>query len=251
MTYPAPAFARSGRAGVPKRVRTALFGVYSRYTTAHYLQYAAVTLIGLVTVALTIDLSEWLSRVMAHPRAGGGFHTALFICRYAALRCADIVGRLLPFACFLGVLWYEIAAILSRQRITIWVTGRSTLQCLAPVLALGFVAGIIQYSFETYLRPLAVRIQIDQNIGEFGQRFDRRDHVNSDWFFAGNDVVRARIGFNPTPELQNLLLIRNDADGRLIDVVTADRAIRQSNGIWTLDAGVRLPVWRSQSHRRP
>jgi lipopolysaccharide export LptBFGC system permease protein LptF len=231
---------------MPKRVRTALFGVYSRYTAAHYLQYTTVTLIGLLTVALAIDLSEWLSRLMAHPRAGGGFHTVLFVGRYVLLRCADIVGRLLPFACFLGVLWYEIVAIMSRQRITIWVTGRSTLQCLVPVLALGLVAGVTQYSFETYLRPLAVRIQIDQNIGEFGKRFDRSNHVNSEWFFVGNDVVRARIGFNPSSMLQNLLLIRNDANGRLIDVVTADRAIRRSDGVWTLEAGMRLPVPRSQ-----
>lgn len=228
--------------GVGKRIHTALFGVYSRYVTALYFRHATVTLIGLLTIALTIDLSEWLSRLTADPNAGGGFRTMLFVGRYLLFRSADILGRLLPFACFLGVLWCEMSAILSRQRITIWVTGRSTLQCLVPVLALGGIAGISQFVLEAYLRPMAVQTQIEEHLGEFGERFDRSSKPNSGWLFAGSELIRARIIHGSKPSLQNFLLIRSDDQGRVTEIVTADRAILGKDGLWDLEAGARLPV---------
>lgn len=243
MTTTAPGFLVSVAAGgITKRIRTALFGVYARYMTVLYLQHTTITLIGLLTIALTIDLSDWLSRLIADPNAGSGLHTILFLGRYLLLRAADILGRLLPFACFLGVLWCEMAAILSRQRVTIWVTGRSTLQCLVPVLALGGIAGVSQFILEAYLRPMAVQTQIEEHLGELGERFDRSGKPNSGWLFAGNELIRARIVHDSMPSLQNFLLIRSDEQGRVTDIVTADRATLRKDGLWDLEAGARLPV---------
>jgi lipopolysaccharide export system permease protein len=248
MTSGSPLFAPAAFTAGKKRSLAAPFGEYARHMTSQYLQYTALTLVCLLAIALTVDLSQWLGRLIADPRTEGTPQTALFVGRYLLLRTPDILGRLLPFACFLGVVWCEVTAILSGQRITIWLTGRSPAQCLAPVVVIGIMGGIGQYVLETHLRPMVVRVQIDENIGEFGQRFDRSDKKNLEWLFAGNDVIRAQISFLPKPTMRNLLLIRSGPDGRVSQVVTADRAVLDRDGAWTLDAGRSLPLVTTPSN---
>jgi lipopolysaccharide export system permease protein len=225
-----------------KRILAAPFGEYSRHVTSRYLQYTTLTLACLLAIALTVDLSQWLGRLIADPRTDGAAQTALFVGRYLLLRTPDILGRLLPFACFLGVVWCEVTAILSGQRITIWLTGRSPVQCLAPVVVVGILGGIGQYVLEAHLRPMVVRVQALEHIGEFGQRFDRSDKTDPEWLFAGDDVIRAQVSYLPAPTLRNLLLIRSSRDGRVSQIVTADRAILDSDGAWALEAGRSLPL---------
>lgn len=228
--------------GTSRHVRPALFGRYSRYQAGLYLQHAGIVAFGLLTIALTIDLAQWLPRLIADPRAGSGVSVLLFVLRYLALRTPDILVRLLPIACFLGVLWCELTTIAARHRVALWITGRSPLQCLMPALLLGLVAGCGQYLLETAIRPAVVAIQATERIGEFGNRFDRARTTGHDWMFVGRDAVRARLVRQPSLELRDLLVLRSDAEGRIVEVVSADRAVPLDNGIWRLEAGVSLPM---------
>lgn len=229
--------------GTRRVVRARPFGRFTRYQTGQYLQHVAIVAFGLLLVALTIDLSQWLPRLVTDPRAGDNLpSTLVFVARYLALRAPDILLRLLPIGCFLGVMWAELATLAARHRVAFQVTGRAPLQSLMPALLVGLAAGVVQMSLETVIRPTVVAIQAAERIGEFGDRFDRGRATGPVWMFAGRDALRARLVRQPALELRDLLVLRFDSANRITEVISADRARPLASGVWELTAGLSLPM---------
>lgn len=225
----------------PREVRTAVFGVWVRRQAIAQAIHVTVVATTLVGIAVTLDLSQWLGRLMRTAFADGGGGIP-WILRYVALRIPDLLARLLPIASFLGVLWSEVADIRARRRIVTWTTGRSTLQALVPLTVVGLGAGLLQWTLETHVRPWVVAIQIEERLGEFGERFDRGQKAWSDWFVAGHDVARARIDRTGGLTLADLLVVRSDDDGRVDRVVIARSARLAADDLWDLDTGVEIAL---------
>src|SRR4029079_5426691 len=165
-----------------------------------------------------------LRQILADGPEGEGFWVVLRLARYIMLRGADFAPRLLPIGCFLGVMTCEISHTWSRERLAVWNSGRSPLQCLVPALILSVLAGLIQVAFDGYLRPAAVAVQIAEHLGEYGAIFDRRPTTNRVWITAGNNLVASRVEFGPPPVLRDLMIYRLRSDGRLTEVVAAKEA---------------------------
>src|SRR5689334_15292993 len=137
-------------------------------------QQTFVATLGILIVALTVDLAPQLRQVLADGPEGEGLWVVVRLARYLMLRSMDFGPRLLPIGCFLGVMACEFAHTWSRERLAVWNSGRSPLQCLLPAIMLSLLAGFIQIGLDTYLRPAAVAAQVAEGLGEYGQRFDRR-----------------------------------------------------------------------------
>ena len=200
------------------------FGWYTRYMLRALLQQTFVVTAGILIVALTVDLAPQLRQILADGPEGEGFWVVLRLARYIMLRGADFAPRLLPIGCFLGVMTCEISHTWSRERLAVWNSGRSPLQCLVPALILSVLAGLIQVAFDGYLRPAAVAVQIAEHLGEYGAIFDRRPTTNRVWITAGNNLVASRVEFGPPPVLRDLMIYRLRSDGRLTEVVAAKEA---------------------------
>src|SRR4029079_2975444 len=165
-----------------------------------------------------------LRQILADGPEGEGFWVVLRLARYIMLRGADFAPRLLPIGCFLGVMTCEISHTWSRERLAIWNSGRSPLQCLVPALMLSGLAVLVQIGLDTYLRPAAVAAQIAERMGEYGERFDRHPTKNPLWFTDGNNLVATQVEFGPPPVLRDVMIYRLRPDGRLYEVVAAKEA---------------------------
>lgn len=214
------------RAGAPIRpVLLAPFGHYTRYLLRSYLVHIFIVTAALLSVSLTFDLSPWLWKVF---NRGGGGDTVAALARlgwFILLRATDILAQLVPITVFLGVLWSEIALTWSRERLMIANTGRSPMQCLAPVAILAVAMLLIQFALDSYLRPAAVMTLAHERLGEYGQNYDRGLTRHRLWLAAGDDVVRARVRFGPPPALRDVTVYRISPDDRIDEVISASTAV--------------------------
>jgi lipopolysaccharide export system permease protein len=216
------------------RMLAAPFGWHTRYLLRSHVRHTFVITLAFLALALTIDLSPRLTTVLAANPDAHGLGAVLHVAWYATLRSADILTRLFPIACFLGVVWSEIAHTWSRERIVVWNSGRSPAQCLAPVLLFGLFAGSVQFALDCYLRPAAVATQIAAGLGDYAARFDRLTRSMT-WLAADNDFVSARIEYGPPPVLHEVTVYRFTPQGRLHRVVAAQSAVPGSKiGRWRL-----------------
>lgn len=217
------------------RLVVAPFGQHTRYMLRNYGRHTFVVVIAFLAIALGIDLSPRMSRVLAAQPPVEGFAAVVRIAWYSVLRSADILTRLFPITCFLGIAWSEIAHTRSRERVIIWNSGRSPAQCLAPVLLFGVLAGAVQVSLDCYIRPVAVAAQIAARWGDYGEQLDRSLSDKVNWMAARSDILSARVGYGPPPVLHDATIYHFRPDGRLQEIIVARAATPAGElGRWRL-----------------
>lgn len=224
----------------PKRFALVAFGAYTRTLTLAHARHIGTVTAALMVVALTLDLAPRADRIAAQSADQSVAGLILHFLWYLALRIADLIGNLMPLACFMGLFWSEITLTQSRERIVIWNGGRSPLQTLIPLVLLGLVFGALQVTALTFLRPAAVAYQIGAGLGEYGQRFDRRLHATWwRWITLPNHMVQARIDFRAS-RLVDLQLFEFSDEGRLIGRIEAASAVpTDTPGRWRFTNGTR------------
>jgi hypothetical protein len=120
----------------PTALRTIHFspaGRHTRYMLAGYLRHVFMVTSVLLAVALTIDLWPQF-HIIADGRGHGALIAIWNVMCFSALRTPDLVAPFLPFATFLGVVWTEMVHTQSGERMLVWNSGRSPIQCLTPVI---------------------------------------------------------------------------------------------------------------------
>jgi lipopolysaccharide export system permease protein len=234
----------SGLGGVPdaaQRGRVALvpFGCHTRYILRGYVRNATMATAALFLIALVVDLSPRIWSLLNADAEVSGFAALGRIGWYCLIRSPDILTRLLPIGCFLGVLASETLHSLSLARLMISNTGRSPLQCIVPALLFAAAVGVIQYTLEVYVRPAGIQAQADARLGDYGIRFDRTPGRFRSWIASGDYIVKARIAPRE-PALDSLTVYELDPDGRISSVIAARRATPKGNsGEWSLREGER------------
>ncbi|MDE2163386.1 MAG: LptF/LptG family permease [Alphaproteobacteria bacterium] len=218
-------------------------GRHTRYMLAGYLRHVLIVTSVLLAVALTIDL--WPQLYVVAESQGQGVLIAMWsVLRFSALRTPDLVAPFLPFATFLGVVWTEVALTRSGERMLVLNSGRSPIQCLAPVVVLGLLLGAVEFTMDAYLGPAAMAVQMHERLGLDGQRLDRTRRGDDHWIVSPNGLLSTQIEYGPPPVLHNLTFYRRDATGQLIEVDVASLA-RQVPGTnrWLMRNG---RYWVSQ-----
>lgn len=227
----APAIA----AAPPPRIVLAPFGRHTAYMLALYLRYVLLVLSILLTIALTIDL--WPQFQMVAARGRDDLSAVWSVVRYSGLRTPGLLAPLVPFATFIGVLWTEVAHTQSGERLLVWNSGRSPLQCLAPVLLAGAILGAADFVMDGWLGPASMQIQIAERLGRDGAGLDRSQWSRPVWIALGGDILRTRIEYSAPPVLRDLVLFKRDANGKLAEVYVAPVARLRSGDAWVLQNG--------------
>jgi lipopolysaccharide export system permease protein len=205
------------RGHAARAINLAPFGRHSRYMLASYLRHIFMVAAALMLIALTIDLWPQIPLLTAKP----GLGVAFAIVRLALLRVCDLLPPFIPFATFLGVVWGEGVFTGSRERMLIWNSGRSPIQCLMPALAVGLVMGLALFVMDGFLRPAAIHVQIREVLGREGIRLDRSQSGGNHWLALPNGLLRAEIIYGPPVSLQNVTIYTMDSFGHLAEMDTA------------------------------
>ena len=234
--------------GKTRRVLLAPIGWYTRYMLRSYAQNVFIITSGLIIIGLSIELARTVPRAFAGENDAQGFWLFFQFLAHAGLRTIDFFTRLLPLGCFLGVLASEVGHTLSRERVMIWNSGRSPVQCLMPVLIFAAAVGALQYTMEAYVRPATVQMQAAKWMGVFAKPYDRSQVTSRYWLSGGADLVQAKIEYGPPLTLHEVMIYRHDREGKLSELISAQRATVEGNSLrWRLYGGNRWPVESSIS----
>ena len=229
-------------------IRVAAAGRHTRYMLAAYLRHTFIVTGALLAIALTIDLWPQLANVESSATSGRLVAVLLAVLRFAGLRAPDLIIPFLPFATFLGVVWTEILLTESRERLLVWNSGRSPLHCLAPIIAVGVIMGVMDFGMDAFLRPAFMNIQIRERLGTKGDEFARaREDAPITWIAVDRGregLLKARLIKRNPVELADVVLYRFDKDGSLTEVDTAASASPLENAQWVLHNG---KFWRATS----
>jgi len=227
----------------PPRIGLAPLGRHTRYMLAGYLRHVLIVMSILLAIALTIDLWPQFQDVAS--RGHDNLSAVWSVVRFSGLRTPGLIAPLLPFATFIGVIWTEVAHTQSGERMLVWNSGRSPLQCLSPVLFAGLILGAADFAMDGYMGPASMAVQMAEHLGKDGTRLDRSLLSKPVWMAVGGGILRAEIEFGPPPVLHNVMFFKRDADGRLVEVDMApvarwqqgsDRWVLHNGQFWKADA---------------
>ncbi|NRG16652.1 LptF/LptG family permease [Rhizobiales bacterium] len=220
----------------PPRVNgvAAIFGISGRRALKLYALSVAMVMALFLVIAWSIDLAGNFDDVVETAKRDG-LNTGWLLARYLVYRMADIVTRLFPVACFIGLFLAEMWRMIRLESTIMAASGWSPVQTLLVVALFGAGAGVLQFSLERDLRPAAIFAQVDLDVGSYAKRFKRGVSEEQRWFVVGNDILRARVKSDNEPELSELELYRGAGDGKLQDVLIAERAVPTGeDNIWQL-----------------
>lgn len=225
--------------GRDRRFGLVAFGTYTRILTAAHASHVGTVMAALLVMALTLDLAPRAERIAASAGPAGPLGVTLHMLWYLLLRTCDVLGNLLPLGCFMGLYWSEITLTQSRERIVIANGGRSPLQSLMPIIVLGCAFGALQVTALMVLRPTAVALQIQQSLGSYGDRFDRRLNDQRRWIILPSHLVQARIDFR-NARLVDVQVFELSEGGRMTGRIAASSASPgREAGTWIFRDGSR------------
>lgn len=222
-------------------IHLAPFGKHTKYMLGRYLAHVLMVTAVLLAIALTIDLFPQFELIMASG-GSGPLAPVWSIVRFSALRTPWLVAPFLPFATYLGVFWTELTHTLSGERMLVWNSGRSPVQCLAPVVLLGLLLGAGEIALDVYFGPASMAVQMQERLGLDGRRLDRTRTSKPSWIALPDGLLRAEIEYGPPPVLHHVTFFRRDAAGRLAGLESAAIARRlPGTDQWEMEDGY---FWR-------
>ncbi|WP_169391330.1 LptF/LptG family permease [Stappia stellulata] len=231
----------------------AIFGIAGRRALALYLKVTGLVMLMFLIIAWAIDLAQNLDGVLARAdelgRSGGGV-----LALYLGFRTVDIVTRLFPVACFIGLFAAELYRLFNRETTILAAAGWSPRQTLAVVAVFAGLSGALQGTLERWGRPAAVFAQAELQLGAYGARFARGAMSGTHWLVVNGNALRARVVRSDSPELRDVELYRGVVSGDLRDVLVARKAQPTGRpGFWRLydvDLWASLPAAETGSDER-
>ena len=220
-----------------REIHLALVGQHTRYMLKAYLRHVFMVTSVLLAIALTIDLWPQF-HIIANGQGHGALNEIWNVLRFSALRTPNLVAPFLPFATFLGVVWTEVVHTQSGERMLVWNSGRSPLQCLTPVVFLATILGAGEFIMDSYLGPAAMAVQMHERLGLDGKRLDRTRRGDDHWIALSGGLLRTEIEYGPPPVLHNLTLYKRSAGGQLTELDVAAVAYQlPGKNLWLMRNG--------------
>ncbi len=208
-------------------------GVAVRSMVRAYISAIAFVMFTLLVIALTIDLGNMLENVRARAAAENEPLWRVLI-PYMSFRAVDIITRLLGMACLAGAL---VATLLRHQRledVVLSAAGAPPTLTLSALLIVGVIIGAVQFSFQNWLRPLAVATQTEMQLGRYGKRFGQTE-LGERWFVSDTTALRAAVTRGHSAALTDIQLFEGINTGQLDRIILAHRAEEtETRGVWRL-----------------
>ncbi|MGR3714477.1 MAG: LptF/LptG family permease [Shimia sp.] len=222
-------------------------GTAARLVAVSYLRTIGFMVFALLVIALSIDLTKTLGGLRTKA-AATDMPLWNVLLPYMSYRTVDIVTRLLTTACLAG----GFAAILLRHQrredVVLAAAGMSPRVHLAALLAVGLVTGTVQAGFQNWLRPIAVKAQVESQMGRYGRWFGDTT-LTARWIVDNDTAVRATVVRGANAQLQDVMIFEGLTAPYLTRLIQAESATPDPDtGKWWLNT---VTLWAQDTDFRP
>lgn len=207
--------------------------VLNIYLARLFFMRLLMLLVGLSALIVVLDFLANADQVI---ETEGGDVMALF--RYAGLRLPGIVSDLVPFSVLLAALLTLAGLVRHNELVALRAAGLSQFRLLWAFLPAALLVAVPQFILDDQLVPETVRELRAWGVGDYGSG-DGGDGVT--WVREGDNIVRVRFVDGGRNVLVGVTIFHRDADGNLIERITAATA-RYEHGGWILEDVERLTI---------
>ena len=221
------------------RTSPAPFGWHTRQMIVSYSRYTFLATCAVLVLALSIDLTLFLAKVVATVSAWPEF-LPLSLAWYVVLRATDFLAELLPLACFIGVFCAEIAHTISQERLLVLAEWQKA--ATVPRPRSDFWSHCRRHRSHAQYLPAPARRHDD---GRRGSRLLWRavwrasSATTPQWIATGRNLVQAFVEPGPPPTLRDVRIYRLDDAFALESIYRAKLAQPLDDHTWTLIDGYR------------
>ncbi len=206
----------------------------TRYLVRLYLVRLAVVLLAVTGFALLFDLLDMGPRVVR--RAGG---SAWALLAYVPIRLPTLVTELLPMVVLVAGLLTASDLLRSRELVAMWGAGCSRIGLLARLWPVALVVLGGKVLLDDLAVPRTVPALRDLGAADF--RTVGLPSGGQIWLKTGSDVLRLPVEAAARGEPRDLLILRLDPEGRLLERLEAAHAEPGPDG-WLLREVIRRPA---------
>lgn len=222
-------------------------GIAMRMMMRSYLQAIGFVIFALLVIALSIDLGKTLESLRAKADATDTPLWRLLL-PYASYRATDIITRLLGTACVVGGFVAVLLRHLRREDVVLGAAGMSPRVHFSALLAVALVVGSVQFGFQNWLRPVAVKAQVETQLGRYGRWFGG-SRLDSQWILDNDMALRTNIIRGDSGRLESLKIFEGLSEPTLSRLIEADSALPDpTTGLWDLQ---NVTLWTQDTDFAP
>ena len=219
----------------------------SLYMARLFLVRSFAVLAMLVIILMALDLLGESGKILAYPGNGQGE-----ILTYIGLRTPQVVARFLPFSVLLGTFITFLALNQNSEIVAMKAAGLSAHQILAPMILASLAVAAISFAFnEKVTAPTTARLTAwsDNKFGPIPPDDGLKSNV---WTRSGEDLIQAKlvVGEGDATRLEGITVYRR-SEGKLIELVTADKASYTPQSGWRLTNVTRFDTGSAQQRAGP
>ena len=202
------------------------------YLNRVYFARLAILLFGIVSIVVSFDLLERADNVLAVTKQG--VHILLY---YGLLRMPDIGSQLLPIAALLAAVLAFGDLSRHRELDAMWASGVSPFKMIRSLAPAALILIGLQFALDNWGVPKSAEILREMQVSQF-EDLQADSGENGVWLRSGRDVLRLPVEAAQAGRMENLTIIRRDAEGMLIERLDARKG-RPRGEEWVLE-----DVWR-------
>lgn len=204
--------------------------IIARYMARMFLLRTLGFLLGLTIVLMSLDLLGESGRILAVPGNGDAE-----VWKYVSIRTPQIIALFLPFSVLLAAL-LTFLTLNQNSEITIFrAAGISPHQILAPLILAGLAIAAVNFAFNDRVLVRAKAEYDRWKAVDYHPLPPEKTARGNVWVHAGGDLWHATTltGEGASLRLQGVTVYAR-SNGRILQVVRADRAAPTASGDWAL-----------------
>lgn len=152
---------------------------------------------------------------------------------YALLLLPPTASTFMAISVLLGILLALVELSYRSELTAIWATGLSPIRIVFMLLPLALIIGGTTFLIADQGVPRVTPKLVDWGIGEYSRQKAGAGSGKAIWMRAGTDILRASRANPDATELNDIIIFRRGADGKLLEQINAGTAVLL-NGRWQL-----------------
>lgn len=209
-------------------------GLYGRVMVFHYVWHIQVIFLALVGAVTAINISPEVAGIWSRGEADGFWSSLTRLSEYVFYRLLDNGSQVFPVAFVLGIVWAEVAHVLSGRQTMVRTAGMPFQRGATALFLVAALSVPAQFLIDNAVRPYAFMSLSLKGLGEYGWAYGQEHSKQTRWLPFDGDIIQLEVGDDPEPRMSHVTFYEFSRDGDLRRLVDAESAQAHPDGALTL-----------------